>query len=192
MPSYIGAFFMALVAAVVVTPGVIVLARKTGALDKPNSRKVHKKPVPRIGGLGIYISFMISMAAVMASGDIAEDVMFQLEGLMLSGTLIVILGLIDDYTDLPAKVKLVGQIIAACVLVIGFDVRIDFINNPIVDGEYIYLEMLAIPVAVFWVVGLTNTVNLIDGLDGLAESQRLLLLPSSSWHWNRTSSWSQS
>ena len=94
--------------------------------------------------------------------------MFQLEGLMLSGTLIVILGLIDDYTDLPAKVKLVGQIIAACVLVIGFDVRIDFINNPIVDGEYIYLEMLAIPVAVFWVVGLTNTVNLIDGLDGLA------------------------
>ena len=67
---------MALVAAVVVTPGVIVLARKTGALDKPNSRKVHKKPVPRIGGLGIYISFMISMAAVMASGDIAEDVMF--------------------------------------------------------------------------------------------------------------------
>ena len=159
---------MALGAAVVVTPGVIVLARKTGALDKPNSRKVHKKPVPRIGGLGIYISFMISMAAVMASGDIAEDVMFQLEGLMLSGTLIVILGLIDDYTDLPAKVKLVGQIIAACVLVIGFDVRIDFINNPIVDGEYIYLEMLAIPVAVFWVVGLTNTVNLIDGLDGLA------------------------
>ena len=85
---------------------------------------------------------------------------------MVGGTLIVALGLVDDYTNLPAKVKLVGQIVAAAVLVIGFDVRIDFITDPF--GDYLFFEWLAIPATLFWIVGLTNTVNLIDGLDGLA------------------------
>ena len=85
--------------------------------------------------------------------------------MLVSGTLIVIVGIIDDYKNLPAKVKLVGQIIAACVLV-AFDVRIDFITDPF--GDFIFLEYFAVPATVFWIVGLTNTVNLIDGLDGLA------------------------
>ena len=84
---------------------------------------------------------------------------------MTGGSLIVLLGLIDDYKNLPAKVKLLGQIVCACVLV-AFDVRIDFITDPF--GDYLYLEYLAIPATIFWIVGLTNTVNLIDGLDGLA------------------------
>ena len=79
--------------------------------------------------------------------------------------MIVIIGLIDDYKNLPAKVKLLGQILAACV-VVYFDVRIDVITDPF--GDYLYLEYLAAPATVFWIVGLTNTVNLIDGLDGLA------------------------
>ena len=77
----------------------------------------------------------------------------------------MLIGLIDDYKNLPAKVKLLGQIAAACV-VVYFDVRIDFITDPF--GDFLYLEYLAAPATVFWIVGLTNTVNLIDGLDGLA------------------------
>ncbi len=165
MPNYILAFLIAMVVALAVTPGVIFLAAKTGAMDAPDARKVHKKPIPRIGGLGIYAAFMISMLTIMAFTDLSAEVFHELIGLMVSGTMIVVLGLIDDYTNLPAKVKLLGQILAACVLV-AFDVRIDFVTDPF--GDFFYLEIFAIPATIFWIVGLTNTVNLIDGLDGLA------------------------
>lgn len=166
MPDYVLAFVIAAGVALLVTPGVIFLAKKTGAMDAPDARKVHKRPVPRIGGLGIYLAFLASMLVVLSYVPIDQEVSFELEGLMVGGTLIVALGLVDDYTNLPAKVKLVGQIVAAAVLVIGFDVRIDFITDPF--GDYLFLEWLAIPATLFWIVGLTNTVNLIDGLDGLA------------------------
>ena len=134
-------------------------------MDAPDARKVHKKPIPRIGGIGIYAAFMVAILAVMVFTELTDDVFHELVGLLVSGTLIVIVGIIDDYKNLPAKVKLVGQIIAACVLV-AFDVRIDFITDPF--GDFIFLEYFAVPATVFWIVGLTNTVNLIDGLDGLA------------------------
>ncbi len=165
MPNHVFAFLVAIVIAVCVTPAVIFFAKKTGALDAPDIRKVHKRPVPRIGGVGIYIAFMISMLVFMIYGDLSGEVLMELSGLLVSSSFIVILGLIDDYKNLPAKVKLFGQIISACILV-AFDVRIDFITDPF--GDYLYLEYLAIPATIFWIVGLTNTVNLIDGLDGLA------------------------
>lgn len=166
MPDFVLAFIIAAAAALLVTPAVILLARKTGALDAPDARKVHTKPIPRIGGLGIYLAFMVSMVALLQSVPVDAEVQQEIYGLMTGGSLIVALGLLDDYVSLPAKVKLLGQIIAACVLVFGFDVRIDFITDPF--GDYLYLEFLAIPATIFWIVGLTNTVNLIDGLDGLA------------------------
>ena len=158
MPNYILAFFIALIAAYIVTPGVISLAIKMGAMDAPDPRKVHKKPIPRLGGIGIYLAFM---AAVLLTVDITNEML----GLLLGGTVIAAVGIIDDFKNLPAKVKLLGQIIAACILV-AFDIRIDFISDPF--GDFFYLEYLAVPATIFWIVGLTNTVNLIDGLDGLA------------------------
>ena len=166
MPDYMLAFVIAAGMALLVTPGVIWLAKKTGALDKPDARKVHKNPIPRIGGLGIYLAFMAAMAAVLLMVEVDAEVRQEITGLMVGGSLIVALGLVDDYTNLPAKVKLLGQIVAACVLVLGFEVRIDFITDPF--GDYLFLEFLAVPATIFWIVGLTNTVNLIDGLDGLA------------------------
>ena len=166
MPNYMLAFLIAIGAALVVTPGVILFAAKTGAMDAPDARKVHKKPIPRIGGIGIYIAFMAGMLVVMSMNVLTEEVSHELIGLLFGGSLIVLLGIIDDYKNLPAKVKLVGQIIAATVLVVVFDVRIDFITDPF--GDYLFLEFMAIPATIFWIVGLTNTVNLIDGLDGLA------------------------
>lgn len=166
MPNYIIMFLAAMAASLAVMPLVMKLAEKTGAMDAPDARKVHKKPIPRIGGLGIYAAFMISFTLLTDFSTLPSDIASGLYGLMLGATLLIIIGLIDDYTDLPAKVKLLGQIAAACVAVIAFDVRIEFITDPF--GDYFYTELLAIPLTVFWMVGLTNTVNLIDGLDGLA------------------------
>lgn len=165
MPNYIWAFLIALFVALIATPAVIVLAAKTGAMDAPDARKVHKGPMPRIGGLAIYCGFMVAILAMLNFAELTQEVANGVIGLLLGGTLIVIIGLIDDYKNLPAKVKLLGQILAACV-VVYFDVRIDVITDPF--GDYLYLEYLAVPATVFWIVGLTNTVNLIDGLDGLA------------------------
>jgi len=158
MPNYILAFLIALIVAYIITPGVISLAIKMGAMDAPDPRKVHKKPIPRLGGVGIYLAFMI---AVLFTVDITQEML----GLLIGGTVIAVVGIVDDFKNLPAKVKLLGQIIAACILV-AFDIRIDFISDPF--GDFYYLEYLAVPATVFWIVGLTNTVNLIDGLDGLA------------------------
>ena len=166
MPIYSWAFAVALIVALLVTPAVILLAKKTGALDAPNARKVHKKPIPRIGGLAIYAGFMAAIIFVAIKFNLDAESLRETIGLVVSGSLIVALGLVDDYKNLPAKIKLLGQIVAAAVLVLAFDVRIDFVTDPF--GDYIYLEMFALPATMFWLVGLTNTVNLIDGLDGLA------------------------
>ena len=161
-PEYLIAFGIALAVSLFITPGVMWLAGRTGAYDAPDARKVHEHPIPRIGGLGIYIAFMAAVLLVNGiygrNGEIEHGIL----GILAGGTVIVLVGLIDDYKNLPAKVKLLGQIAAAAVTVVLFDVRIDFITDPF--GDYIYLEFMAI----FWIVGITNTVNLIDGLDGLA------------------------
>ena len=166
MPLFVIAFALAAVISLIATPFVSLLANKTGALDKPDHRKVHKKPIPRIGGLAIYVAFMISVISVLLFADLSTEFIKTTVGLLFSASLMMLLGLIDDYKNLPANVKLLGQIIAASILVLFFDVRIDYISDPF--GDYIYLEWFAIPATIFWLVGITNTVNLIDGLDGLA------------------------
>lgn len=166
MAEYMPAFVLALITALATTPLVMVLAARTGALDRPDARKVHKKPIPRIGGLAIYAACMLSMLLVMAFHDLSGELFMGVVGLMISGTIIMLVGVYDDYKNMPAKLKLLGQIFAASVLVLGFDVRIDFITDPF--GDYIYLEWFAVPATIFWLVGLSNTINLIDGLDGLA------------------------
>ena len=151
-------FMLAMFVSYVLTPYIKKLAFKIGAVDRPDNRKVHKKIMPRLGGLAIYIAFMIGCVASM-------EITWDIFGILLGGTLIVALGVADDVYQLPAKVKLLGQIAAACVLVI-FDIRIEWVNNPL--GGYFYMDMLSIPFTIFWVISFTNVVNLIDGLDGLA------------------------
>src|SRR5512146_2409937 len=110
MQTYIVAFTVALAVAYFLTPRVISLAVKVGALDAPDARKVHTSPIPRMGGLAIYAAFVL---AVLASMHVNREIM----GLLVGGTVILIVGIIDDLKPLPARVKLLGQIIAAAVLV---------------------------------------------------------------------------
>lgn len=151
-------FLLAMLVSYILTPYIKKLAFKIGAVDRPDNRKVHKRIMPRLGGLAIYIAFMIGC---IASLEMTWDIF----GILLGGTMIVALGVADDVYQLPAKVKLLGQIAAACVLVL-FDIRIEWVNNPF--GGYFYLDMLSVPLTIFWVISFTNVVNLIDGLDGLA------------------------
>lgn len=159
MLEYFVPFLIALIVAYVLTPGVKKLAIKVGAVDKPNARKVHTHAIPRLGGLAIYIGFM---AAVLFCVPVRHELL----GLLLGCTAIVALGIWDDICNIPAKEKLVGQIVAACIP-IAFGIQIEWLTNPF--GTLIVLpELVAVPVTIFWIIGFTNTVNLIDGLDGLA------------------------
>lgn len=152
-------FLLAALISYILTPYIRTLAFKIGAIDKPDNRKVHKKIMPRLGGLAIYIAFMLG---VVASLELTWDIV----GILVGATVIVAVGVLDDKYQLPAKVKLMGQIVAACVLV-AFDIRIEWLNNPF--GGYFYVDYwLSVPMTIFWVVSFTNVVNLIDGLDGLA------------------------
>jgi glycosyl transferase, family 4, conserved region len=155
---YILALIIALLASFLLTPYIKQLAVKIGAVDKPDKRKVHTQVMPRLGGLAIYLATML---AIVCSMPITRDLL----GILLGGTWIVIVGVLDDKYSLPARVKLAGQMIAAVILV-AFDVKIEWLNNPF--GGYFYLEYLSIPFTVFWVISFINVVNLIDGLDGLA------------------------
>lgn len=155
---YMVAFVVALVTSYLLTPHVKRFAISAGALDNPDARKVHTQPIPRMGGLAIYAGFLL---AVLASVHINRE----LFGILLGGTVILTIGIMDDLKPMPAKVKLFGQILAACVPLL-FGVRIEWLTNPF--GGMIYLDYLSVPLTILWIISLTNTINLIDGLDGLA------------------------
>lgn len=151
-------FLLAMLVSFVLTPYIKKLAFLIGAIDTPDNRKVHSKIMPRLGGLAIYIGFVI---AVIASLELNMDII----GILVGSAIIVTVGVLDDRYALPPKVKLLGQIAAAAAL-IPFGIQIEWVNNPF--GGYFYLDYLSIPVTIFWIISFTNVVNLIDGLDGLA------------------------
>jgi len=146
------------------TPVVMLYANKIGAIDTPkDSRRIHKKPIPRIGGLAIFYGFIISALIF----GIIDDYM---QGILIGSVIIVTVGVIDDIKGLPAVVKLLCQIIAAGVVVFS-GVRIEFLGIPnFFYGEGIIplTGWISIGATMLWIVAATNAVNLIDGLDGLA------------------------
>lgn len=141
-----------------VTPPVRLLAFRIGAVDIPtDARRMHKKPTPRIGGLGIFIGFTVSTLVFC-------DFSAELFAIWTGGAILVILGILDDILRLSALLKLLVQICAAGVAVC-FGVVIDQVT---MFGTVIEFGMFAIPITLLWIVGLSNAINLIDGLDGLA------------------------
>lgn len=157
--------FVALIICLILVPGVGRLAIKIGAVDKPNARKVHTTLMPRMGGLAIYLSFLLVVV-------VSQPMNRELMGLLLGATVLIAVGIWDDCKDIPAKVKLVGQIIAACIPV-AFGVRVEFMSNPLANDP-LHLAIFAAPVTVIWIVGIINAVNLIDGLDGLAAGTSII------------------
>lgn len=164
-------FIIALILALIMTPLVKKFAFKVGAIDKPNHRKVHTRIMPRLGGLAIYIAFVAAfflLSPFIPEGLLRPRDVNMIHALLAGGTIIIIIGALDDRFELSAKVKLLGQIIAACVVVFGFDVHIDLVNIPFGETMQPIAEWIGIPLTIIWIVGVSNAINLIDGLDGLA------------------------
>jgi UDP-GlcNAc:undecaprenyl-phosphate GlcNAc-1-phosphate transferase len=157
-------FVVACLIALLMTPLVKRFAFWVGAVDAPNQRKVHSRIMPRLGGLAIFIAFVGAYFVISPAIDLVQQEVAV--GLLIGGSIIVLLGALDDRFDLSPKIKLLGQIIAASVVVYS-GVVIDLVNVPFGD-TIISLTWLSVPLTVFWIVGVTNAINLIDGLDGLS------------------------
>jgi UDP-GlcNAc:undecaprenyl-phosphate GlcNAc-1-phosphate transferase len=145
------------------TPLVRSFAKKIGAMDIPDKRRrVHDHPIPRLGGLAIFLGFIMSIL-------LFEDMSPQIQGLLLGCLIIVTIGAVDDIVSLSAWVKFAFQIIAALVAIFH-GIEINVLMNPFfwMSNEYIVLGWWSAPITLIWIVAITNSVNLIDGLDGLA------------------------
>jgi len=152
MTTYMLIIAAALALAIGATPLVRRLAEHLGILDQPNPRKVHTLPIPRMGGVAIFASFILALVFL---GD--RFYVQQVIGILLGATLVSFLGLWDDRRPLPAWIKLLGQIGAALVLIVS-GVHISLLRAPLLNGA----------LTVLWIVFITNSINLLDNMDGLA------------------------
>lgn len=160
-----GVFLLAAFGALAFSPLAIKIAPKIGALDVPkDERRMHEKPMPRFGGLAIFVGANLSLGVFLGHDS-------RILGIMLGGLVIYLIGIYDDLKGISPKGKLFGQIVAA-LIVCAFDVRIMFITNHFTaqfGDEHLFLAgAVSWIITVIWIVGITNTINLIDGLDGLA------------------------
>lgn len=158
------AFFVALIMTFATTPVAERVAHMIGAIDVPkDSRRMHKKPIPRLGGIAIFFGFLVSM---LIFGVMTKEMI----AIIISSFMIVVLGILDDRKPIKAIYKLIVQIICAFIVAYFGGVTIDAVTNPNIFSPNVYMElkMFSIPVTIFWIVAITNAVNLIDGLDGLA------------------------
>jgi len=139
-------------------PFVKKMANYLGAMDLPNERKIHKVPIPRLGGLGIYMGFLLGY---MLFGEHS----IQMNSILIGSFIIIITGIIDDIKPIQARYKLIGQLVAASIIPIYGGIVLQDVS---VFDLYIDFGILAIPITILFITAVINCINLIDGLDGLA------------------------
>lgn len=174
------AFLLAFITAFVITPYTIRLAKKVGAVDIPNDRRVNKKPMPRLGGLAVIAGFLVSVIYLVISASIEGKINLLEDNLnikllgILGGMLVLgIVCYIDDVKDIKPLVKLAGQV-AAAVIVASSGVLIDNFTIPFKENSFVLNEVFSFILTVGWIIGITNAINLIDGLDGLSSGITLI------------------
>ncbi len=158
---YLAAFSISFAIAMVTTPIAKKISYKVKAIDYPKSRGLNKEPMPRMGGIAIFLGFIITVFIL--SFFVKDFHTRQFYGFILGGFIIVVLGIFDDIYELSAKVKFVIQLLVAFIVVYS-GTRIDVIMWPF----WQYLKPLTPLITMIWIIGLINAVNLIDGVDGLA------------------------
>ena len=169
MRTYAFTYFGATLLTLLSTPAVIRIARRLGLVDVGGVRNVHLSPVPRTGGVVIVGAMLAMVFAVVAVdnviGQAFRAVLPQLTALLVAGTFVAAVGLVDDIRGLRARVKVVAEVAAALAVCIA-GIRID----SIVVDQWVRIDLgwMSWPITVLWIVGVTNAVNLTDGLDGLA------------------------
>ncbi len=150
--------FIPFVFVATIIPFVKLIANHVGAIDIPNERKVHKKPMPRLGGLGIYLGFLLGY---MIFGEQTPT----MNSILIGSFVLIITGMIDDIKPLKATQKLIGQVLAAFIVVFYGNILLRDVSF---FGIYIDFKIFAYPITVIFILGCINCLNLIDGLDGLA------------------------
>lgn len=162
--------FLTLFLSLIITPLVRALAFKIGATDKPDARRVNTEVMPTIGGLAIFLSFVISSLIIFRDYIAVSYIL----PIIIGAGIIIITGIIDDTRELSPKMKLVGIIAAACVIYFFADIKMADFTVPFFGT--INLGWLSFPVTIIWIMAITNAVNLIDGLDGLASGVSMIAL----------------
>jgi UDP-GlcNAc:undecaprenyl-phosphate/decaprenyl-phosphate GlcNAc-1-phosphate transferase len=169
MGSYLLCFAIAAFASVVLTPLARRVAIKVGAVGNPGGRHVHARSIPRLGGTALAagwgIAVLFSLHLPGKGGDTLADSGLRLWGMVAGALALCIVGAVDDIRGLRAYHKLLAQV-AIAIVAFACGLRIDAVNVPLFSP--LVMGVFALPVTVIWIVGVTNAVNLIDGLDGLA------------------------
>jgi UDP-GlcNAc:undecaprenyl-phosphate GlcNAc-1-phosphate transferase len=175
MLKYLILFLIASVCSLLITPLVRSISRRVGALDLPGERKIHDQPIPRLGGLSIFIVFNLVLFVTSQIGffyfpqNFLQEIRFW--WLLVASAIVLGLGALDDFRRMPPSVKFSFQIIAGLIVALTI-YKIEMINLPF---GTIHLGVLSIPVTIFWVVAITNAINLLDGLDGLAAGTSFII-----------------
>ena len=171
MPStgdYVLIGLVACAATFVATPVVGALARWRGWLYEPNDRTVHTSPIPDIGGLAMFFGFVVALVVARLIGDF--DSLFarnsEPQGVLLAAAIIMVVGLWDDIKGLSPPAKVTGTVIAGLALV-WFGVNMYYFRLPFLGVFYLSDDWIPL-ITVLWLLGMTQAINLIDGLDGLA------------------------
>lgn len=175
------AFLLAFITTFVVTPHTMRLAKKVGAIDIPNDRRVNKKPMPRLGGLAVIAGFVVSIIYLFITTSIEgklnlfgeENYYLKMIGFFLGVLVLGLVCYIDDVRGVPSWVKLTAQIVAS-IIVVACGIRIENISIPFTEGKIIMGDIFSYIITVCWIVGITNAINLIDGLDGLSSGVTLI------------------
>ena len=172
------AFLLAFITAYVITPYTMRLAKKVGAIDMPSDRRINKRPMPRLGGIAVISGFVVSVIYLLTSMVIEGGF-----GLMEHVTEIIgffcgiaVLGavcFIDDCKDIHPLLKLLAQTISA-IIVVACGINIENMDSPVINNIIQAHPWFSYILTVFWIVGITNAINLIDGLDGLSSGITLI------------------
>ena len=158
-------FLTSFVLALLFTPLAIWLAPKIGAMDIPkDERRVHCKPIPRFGGMAMFIGIMAATLIFIMPAFIPDK---NIGGILIGGALIYLFGVIDDLRDISPKFKFLGQFICACI-VYASGIRLEFVSRFLEGSDIDMSNVATFILPIFWIVAITNAINLVDGLDGLA------------------------
>ena len=169
MFSIIVSFVVTMLISAAITPFVRKLAFVLGAVDKPNARRVNTKAMPTMGGLAIFLAFTFSTFVILRP-QFNTHLLFSL---FLAETVVILTGIIDDIKELTPRQKLLGLTVAALIVYFLAGVKMTEVNLPFIHFN---LGWMSLPVTLIWILAITNAVNLIDGLDGLATGVSIIAL----------------